>query len=153
MWRFRHIQAREIMASHDTWIGETQPRFGPEIQERFEWAASVTEEEAAPARAQRDIFTRRLTDLLGDDALLCLPSAPTIAPLCETSAEDLISFRGAVLSLTCIAGLARLPQVSLPLARLDGCPLGLSLIAPAGGDADLLAFVEAFCATEERRDL
>jgi amidase len=153
MWRFRHIQAREIMAAHDTWIGETQPRFGPEIQERFEWAASVTEEEAAPARAQRDIFTRRLTDLLGDDALLCLPSAPTIAPLCETSAEDLISFRGAVLSLTCIAGLARLPQVSLPLARLDGCPLGLSLIAPAGGDADLLAFVEAFCATEERRDL
>jgi amidase len=39
----------------------------------------------------------------------------------------------------CIAGLARLPQVSLPLAMLDGCPLGLSLIAARGNDTLLLA--------------
>jgi amidase len=35
--------------------------------------------------------------------------------------------------------LARLPQVSLPLAELDGCPLGLSLIAARGNDTLLLA--------------
>jgi len=34
--------------------------------------------------------------------------------------------------------LARLPQVSLPLAELDGCPLGLSLIAARGNDTLLL---------------
>jgi amidase len=39
----------------------------------------------------------------------------------------------------CPAGLARLPQVSLPLAQLDDCPLGLSLIAARGADAMLLA--------------
>jgi amidase len=38
----------------------------------------------------------------------------------------------------CIAGLARLPQISLPLATLDGCPLGLSLIAARGNDTLLL---------------
>ena len=153
MWRFRHIQAREIMASHGAWIAETRPTFGPESQERFDWAAGITEAQAAPAREAREGFTARLADLLGDDALLCLPAAPGIAPRCESGAEELKAHRSAVLNLTSIAGLARLPQVSLPLARVAGCPLGLSLIAPAGADEDLLAFAEAFCATEERLDL
>jgi len=153
MWRFRHIQAREIITTQGDWIAATKPRFGPEIQERFDWAATITEEQAAPAREAREVFAQRLAGLLGDDALLCLPTAPGIAPLCSSDAEQLVAHRKAVLSLTSIAGLARLPQVSLPLARLDGCPLGLSLIAPAGRDADLLAFAEAFCATEERLDL
>ena len=43
------------------------------------------------------------------------------------------------MSLLCVAGLARLPQVSLPLASLDSCPLGLSLIAWRGNDTMLLA--------------
>jgi amidase len=42
------------------------------------------------------------------------------------------------MSLLCIAGLARLPQLSLPLASFDGCPLGLSLVAARGNDTLLL---------------
>ena len=53
---------------------------------------------------------------------------------------------GRTLSLTSVAGLARLPQVTLPLASLEGCPIGLSLIGPPGSDPALLAFVEAFVA-------
>jgi amidase len=147
MVRFRHIQAREIMASHGAWIAEARPAFGPESQERFDWAATVTEELAAPARALRVGFAARLTGLLGDDGLLCLPAAPGIAPLCASDAEQLKAHRSAVLSLTAIAGLAGLPQIALPLARVEGCPLGISLMAPAGADEDLLAFAEAFCAS------
>jgi amidase len=44
--------------------------------------------------------------------------------------------------MLCIAGLARLPQVSLPLATLNGCPLGLSLIAARGNDTLLLALAK-----------
>ena len=46
--------------------------------------------------------------------------------------------RARALPMLCIAGLARLPQVSLPLATLNGCPLGLSLIAARGNDTLLL---------------
>ena len=38
----------------------------------------------------------------------------------------------------CIAGLGGLPQASLPLAELDGLPLGLSLVGPRGSDLQLL---------------
>ena len=33
------------------------------------------------------------------------------------------------------------PQVTLPLAEMGGCPLGLSLIAPSGRDRGLLEWV------------
>ena len=50
------------------------------------------------------------------------------------------------MSLLCIAGLARLPQISLPLARLDGCPIGISLIGPRGADEALIAAAAAIAA-------
>jgi amidase len=46
--------------------------------------------------------------------------------------------RNRALPILSIAGLARLPQVSLPLVTYDGCPLGLSLIAARGNDTLLL---------------
>ncbi|MFG1317540.1 hypothetical protein [Xanthobacter autotrophicus] len=42
------------------------------------------------------------------------------------------------MNLLCIAGLGGLPQVSLPLARLEGVPFGLSLVGPVGSDTALL---------------
>jgi amidase len=67
-----------------------------------------------------------------------LPTLPGIAPLRNTRTAEIDEFRARALSLLCIAGLARLPQISLPLAKLDGCPLGLSLIAARGADTMLL---------------
>lgn len=149
MWHFRHLQAREIVATLGAWIAETDPAFGPEIQERFDWAHSIREEQAEEARPLRESFAEALQALLGEDALLVMPTAPGIAPLCDGGAEALRAHRTAVLSLTSISGLSRLPQVSLPLARVEGCPVGLSLMGPAGSDADLLAFAEALCHSDE----
>jgi amidase len=42
------------------------------------------------------------------------------------------------MALTCIAGLAGLPQISMPMLTVDGCPVGVSLIGTAGGDERLL---------------
>ena len=135
MRRFRVIQACEITAQHGAWIAERRPRFGPEVAARFEWAASVDEAEAAEARRQRIDFTARMADLLAGGGLLCLPTAPDIAPKVDAGGEALVRHRDRVLSLTSPAGLAGLPQVTLPLAQHEGCPLGLSLMA--GPDADL----------------
>jgi amidase len=81
--------------------------------------------------------------LLGDDAILCLPTAPGIAPLLNTPAKDLDEFRARALSLLAIAGLAGLPQVNLPLAVFENCPIGVSVIAPRGCDRGLLQWIAA----------
>jgi amidase len=42
-----------------------------------------------------------------------------------------------------IAAHARLPQISMPAATVDGAPVGLSLVGARGSDAKLLALAEA----------
>jgi amidase len=54
------------------------------------------------------------------------------------SGDEMESFRVRVMRLTCMAGLAGLPQMNLPVGTVAGCPAGLSLIAWPGGDEALL---------------
>ena len=135
---FRQLQGAEAWDQHRDWITRVQPAFGPGVRERFEWASTVTANDVAPLKDQREDITRRLAVLLKDNAILVLPTVPAIAPLRNTPVAELDEFRGRAMSLLCIAGLARLPQINLPLARFDGCPLGLSLVAARGNDTMLL---------------
>jgi len=67
-----------------------------------------------------------------------LPTAPSIAPRIDTPPAALDAHRTQVMRLTCSAGLAGLPQVSLPAGMVSGCPAGLSFIGWAGGDEAIL---------------
>jgi len=135
---FRKLQGAEAWAQHAVWIARAKPRLGPGVRERFEWAATITAGEVAPLQERREEIARRMADLLKDNAVLVLPTVHAIAPLRNTPTAELDEFRGRAMSLLCIAGLARLPQVTLPLAKFDGCPLGLSLVAARGNDTMLL---------------
>jgi len=135
---FRVLQGSEIWRRHGDWIEAHNPSFGPGIAERFRWARTIDPAEVERLRPQREAVARRMAELLGGDALLCLPTAPGIAPKLLTPPDELEVFRAGAFGLLSIAGLARLPQVALPLATMGGCPLGLSLIGPSGCDRGLL---------------
>jgi len=90
-----------------------------------------------------------LLALIPEGTVLCLPTAPGIAPRCGAPEPEMDAIRQRILGLTCLAGLSGLPQISLPLARLDGCPLGLSLIGWPGGDEALLAVAGLYGATTD----
>ncbi len=49
-------------------------------------------------------------------------------------------------SLTCIAGTTGRPQINLPLADVDGLPIGLSLLGARGADEVLLGFARDMAA-------
>jgi amidase len=135
---FRRLQAAEAWAQHRDWIARVNPKFGPGVRERFEWASTLSAADVAPLKAQREEITRRMDELLQENAVLVLPTVPAIAPLRNTPTAELDEFRAHAMSLLCIAGLARLPQINLPLAKFGGCPLGLSLVAARGNDTMLL---------------
>ena len=138
---FRILQGDEIRKRHSAWIDAHHPSFGPGIAERFAWTRTIARAEVERMRPQREAVAAHMDALLGDDAVLCLPTAPGVAPKLATPAPELERFRARAFGLLSIAGLARLPQMSLPLGSLHDCPLGVSLIAPRGRDAGLLAFV------------
>jgi amidase len=138
---FRILQGQEIRENHSDWVDKHRPTFGPGIRERFAWTATIDPAEVARAKPVREKAAQHMAALLGDDALLVLPTAPGIAPKLNTPTEELEAFRARAFSLLSIAGLARLPQISLPVGTNEGCPIGLSLIAPRGRDRGLLESV------------
>jgi amidase len=137
---FRILQGDEICKSHSAWIDTYHPSFGPDIAQRLAWTRTITAAEVERMRPQREAVAAHMDALLGEDALLCLPTASGIAPKLKTPAPELEVFRTRAFGLLSIAGLARLPQMSLPLGTLHDCPLGISLLAPRGRDLGLLAF-------------
>jgi amidase len=140
---FRVLQGAEIHAQHGAWIDRYRPEFGPGIRERFAWAATIAAAEVAVALPRREAVARYMDSLLAHDAILCLPTAPGIAPRLNTPPAELEVFRSRAFALLSIAGLGRLPQISLPLAAFDGCPLGLSIIGPRGSDQGMLDWAAA----------
>jgi amidase len=140
---FRILQGGEIWQQHGRWVEETKPALGPGIRQRMQWASTITERDIAQARAKREGIAQRMTTLLGTDTVIVLPTLPDIAPLRNADPQDTEAFRAAALSLLCIAGLSRLPQINLPYGRLNGCPIGLSIIGPRDSDMMLLAIAKA----------
>ncbi|MDN4481165.1 AtzH-like domain-containing protein [Demequina muriae] len=134
---FRSTQSAEAARSWQEWIGLHPGALAEDVAERFAWAASVTpaqEEEALEAKRQ----VREAIDAALGDAILLLPSASSVAPPLDASAERLQQVREATLGITAVAGITGRPALSLPLLELDGGPVGLSLVGPRGSDLALI---------------
>ncbi|MDQ8736873.1 amidase [Paenibacillus sp. LHD-38] len=138
---FRTIQGLEIWRAHQEWITQVQPVFGPGIAERFAWASTLKEEESGVAYKLRETACIHMNELLGTDAVLVLPTVPAIAPLLQLSGSEVEQRRVQTLEMSCIAGLAGLPQVTVPIAGELGYPVGLSFVAGRGQDLRLLEWV------------
>ena len=124
-------------------VEHEKPEFGRGIRERMDWASRVEATDVARCRDERADIRAQLADLLDDGDVLCLPTSPRVAPLKDTPTDDMeIRFRHQAMCLLCISGLGGLPQVSLPLAELDGLPLGLSIVARRGDDMMLLGLAQ-----------
>jgi amidase len=135
---YRTVSAHEAWQNNEEWIEAHGGALSPPIAERFAYAKTVSDGAGAAAREVQAELRQRVRDLLGSDGLLCLPSAPGPAPRLEATGEEVEAFRKRLQRLTSIAGLAGLPQVTLPGAEAGGAPVGLSLIGPAGSDRALL---------------
>ena len=141
---FRTIQASEIWANHGAWIKRNDPKFGPGVAERMEWASAVTEEQVLSARVRHAEILKRIDDVLGENDVLCMPTSPRIAPLKNQDLDTIeVKYRHQAMGLLCVSGLGGLPQVSLPLTEIEGMPIGLSILARRGNDEMLLEFAKS----------
>ena len=149
-WRdaVRIIQAHEVWQVNGPFITEKKPKFGPGVAERMQIASKITKAEADASRTIQAAAREHIRAKIKPGTVMALPSAPCIAPRIDTPQDELESFRVRVMRLTCIAGLAGLPQISVPVGTVAGCPVGLSFIGWAGGDEallDLAVAVAKYC--------
>jgi amidase len=74
--------------------------------------------------------------------VFCYPTAPVLAPkkgvLTGANLPAVFDYYDRTMAVTAFAGVARLPEITLPLAQVDGIPVGLSLAAGHYQDEFLL---------------
>jgi amidase len=140
------VQWAEIRSCLGAWIADAKPEFGPAIAANFELTNQLDRLRITEAVKLRERCYRRIHSFLGPHDLLCIPTTPALAPRkgdvqVRTSSGG--GYYPRALGLTSIAGIGRLPQVSMPVAHSAGAPVGLSLLARHGQDAFLLEMTQA----------
>jgi amidase len=138
---FRLVQGHEAWTIHGPWIRSQKPHLGPGIKERFEWASTILDEQVQMAQLEMLKNADMLNAYL-EGAVICMPTVSYLAPQKghASSAED----RTNALTLLCLASMAGLPQITMPLAVLDGKALGLSLMSRRFSDRQLLSLPPQF---------
>lgn len=142
----RTLQGREAWVTNGPWVRRDKPRFGPDIQERFQGSAALTDGVVEAALAVRQSVRDRMASLFARGDVICLPTSGLPAPSRAASYALLDAYRAAIIPFTCVAGLAGLPQVNIPAGFVDGAPVGLSLLGPRGSDRALIALAETITA-------
>ncbi|WP_018773908.1 amidase family protein [Arthrobacter sp. 131MFCol6.1] len=107
---------------------------------RFRTASQVERHQAEAARDVLQAARQHIRSVMGG-ALLVLPSASSVAPLLAEASlggEAIERVRRSTMQLTCIAGIAGLPAVNVPLSTDAGLPCGVSIVGPAHSDAELI---------------
>ena len=134
------LQSREAWETAHEWVDRCNPRFGYDVARRLVEAAEITDETVAAAQVGRQAVQTRMAEILIPGTVICLPTAPFPAPEVGLPQSEMWARRLRIITLTCLGGLLGAPQINLPLAEVEGMPVGLSLLAAPGADALLTGF-------------
>jgi amidase len=140
---FATVQGAQVWASDGAWVAAHPGSLGPGIARRFARAAGVTPQQREDAEEVLRDARRTLEGLLRPGRVLLLPAASGPAPARDADEERRSLERAATFRLTCAASLAGLPCAALPAMTVEGLPVGLGAIGPAGGDHAILRLLDA----------
>lgn len=137
------IAGRDAHDVHADMLASQPSLYQPDILARLTEVSLYTTDDYDNACARRE-------ELLGDaeawypsGSFLVLPTTPVVAPAvgeqtCRIGGSE-VPVREAILSLTRMWSVLGWPAISLPVGSIDGLPVGLQIVGPAGSDATLLA--------------
>jgi amidase len=135
---FRARQGMEVWRSDGPWVETHWSSLGPGIRARFETAQAVTAAQVEQADTVRAEVGGRVEAATAGGTALIVPASSGPAPAPGMDPDAYAAVRLDTLCLTALAGLAGAPVVALPLAHVDGSPLGLAVIGGPGSDRALL---------------
>ena len=141
-WQQNTLQSIQAWQSVADWIDAVNPRFSYMVTERYALGTSFSQAQIEAARATRDRVRNRLDEVAPPGTFLCFPTSPVVAPLRDQPLSGKRASQARIIRLTCMGGTTGRPQLSMPLAEADGCPVGLSIMGNRGDDEALIAFAQ-----------
>lgn len=139
----RNIQLAEAWETFGAWVNAENPCFAFLVSRALQYGATVTSSERESASKVRSSVRARMASLIPTGTVLCLPTAPGIAPLRGETLDALSEQRDRINCACCLGGLAGHPQLNLPLAEVEGAPVGLSIVAGRGEDLTTITVAAA----------
>lgn len=138
------VQGFEAHAVHAARLAVSPDQYDDEVRGRLRAGARITEADYQAARRTQQRARLVATELLGAHDLLAMPTVGVVAPVVGDRlvwvGERQVDARDALLGLTATWSMTGLPSLSIPAGLVDGLPVGLQLVAPAGRE-DLLLHV------------
>ena len=134
------LQGREAWNTARDWIERVNPRFSFEVSDRYITARAITDSQVEAGQIVRDAAIHRMDEVVPEGVIACLPTTSEPAPPVGQSVTERQDARLRNSRMLCIAGLTGRPQLNLPVASVDGLPVGLSLLGARGEDELLIGF-------------
>ncbi|RKE78170.1 amidase [Rhizobium sp. AG855] len=135
---FTTILQKEAWQTNQVLFERARQTLAPDIVQRLISGREISHESYETAVSQRARFRQAFEETM-HDAVLVMPTLPTVPPRRDDTQERFAAFRARSIEMLCIAGLSGCPQITMPLPLAGGEPAGISLIAAHGFDA---TFVE-----------
>ncbi len=138
---FSPIQCVEIWNAVGAWIDTEAPKLGPRVQDAMMYFRQFDRKELNAALCLREKMFNRISRFMKTGVLVCFPTTPTVAPR-KGELDDLARCReyyGRTMGITSFSGVAALPEVTVPITRIDGAPVGVSFAAASRQDEFLLS--------------
>lgn len=138
----RVLQTLEIANAIGGWIRDHQPERGPNFAASYGNVEAFDRRTAGAALDLCEALYTRIAAFARPGDVFCYPTAPVLAPrkgtLTGANLPAVLDYYDRTMAVTAFAGVARLPEVTLPVAQVDGVPVGLSLAAAHYQDEFLL---------------
>jgi len=134
------LQSKEAWDSVKDWVDQVNPRFSFWVSQRYDFAIGLTDVQLHEAALVRDSVRTRMDEVFAGGGFVCLPTAVVPAPLRGLPTSGKVDVQSRLSRLTCIAGTTGRPQLSLPLAEVNGLPVGISIMGDHGSDEELIGF-------------
>ncbi|MCO5599228.1 hypothetical protein L7F22_053328 [Adiantum nelumboides] len=133
---FQMLRGHEFKINHDEWIQSA--RLGSGVPEPLKRALETNSELVSESMKLRNECRLAFNELLMTDGLLVVPTVPGPPPMAHIKDSSQLDLDDKVSVLASLASMSGCCQVSIPLAKYDGCPSAVSLIARHGADRFLL---------------
>jgi aspartyl-tRNA(Asn)/glutamyl-tRNA(Gln) amidotransferase subunit A len=144
----RTIQFFEAAASHRPWFDDQRPRYAPDVLERLEMGAALSDDEYEAALRARERVREETARVTADLDVVLAPATPVTAPPLGTDDVEIdgdrAPLRPALLSLTLPFTQPGGPVVAVPLGEEGGLPFGLQLLGRPGRDGAVLEIAAAY---------
>ena len=134
------LQSKEAWDSVKNWVDQVNPRFSFWVSERYTLAINLTQDQLDEAVVLRDQVRNKMDEVFAGGGFVCLPTSPCPAPLRGLPASAKKELQSRLSRLTCIAGTTGRPQLSIPMAEVNGLPVGISIMGDHGSDEELIGF-------------